>query len=328
MLSDILTMTVSDIEAQFSNPREREIALNTKKNQCDRILRDHLSRFFKTNKIDGETFSDCTVSKDLFFDEIYPKKNPTRFINSSKFKGRIDDNDMIDLFIAVTKNNDGEYEKLFWYTLFNVPKDIKPSNLCIKGVIKFKDGENDDLFDRFKECVVNKIDESSHATDSDDDSSNTSKGPKVYQSIVKGKVKKNVEKNIKINDSKSQSDNEFDNVPDSGSISEVNNEEDISSSSKTNELITNENSKDNTKDDSSSSEEDDDEDNKVESINPFKNKTTFQNYLKDNDLRSKKIFKATIENLDEDIKKEFEGIKKTQDFVNKFFSLKIIPKKE
>ena len=73
--------------------------------------------------------------------------------------------------------------------------------------------------------------------------------------------------------------------------------------------------------------EDDDEE-QVEEINPFKNKTTFQAYLKDNELRSKKVFKATIENLDKDIKKEFDGIKKTQDYVNKFFSLKIIPKKE
>ena len=56
---------------------------------------------------------------------------------------------------------------------------------------QLKDGENNDLFDRFQECVVIKADESSNATDSDEESSN---GPKVYESVVKGKVKKNIKK--------------------------------------------------------------------------------------------------------------------------------------
>ena len=327
-------MNKSDIESQFADSRMKEIAMFTKEKYCEGILEDHLKRFIKTNKIGGEFF-DCDVSKDLFFDKIFPKKNPTRFVNSDKFKGRINEDGMIDIFIAVTKNGDGEYEKLFWYTLLNIPRNVKPSNLCVKGTIKFKDGENDDLFDRFQECLVTKIDETSQVTDSDEESSH---GPKVYESFIKGKVKKNTKK-IK---NKSQSDNEFDEVPDSASVSdnEIHVDEEPQSdaesvkssksvksnkSIKSNELITGGALKDDVSDESSSEEEEVEE---VEQFNPFKNKTTFQNYLKDNDLRSKKVFKATIEKLDKDIKVKFDGIKKTQEFVDQFFKLKIVPKKE
>ena len=310
-------MNIYEIEAQPEN-RMKEIAIFTKKNQCNKILDDHLNRFIKTNKIGGD-FTECNVSEDLFFDKIYPKKNPTRFINSDKFKGRINKDKMIDISIAVTKNNDDEYEKLFWYTLLNIPKEIKASNLCVKGTIKFKDGENDDLFDRFQECVVTKIDKISQATDSDEESS---QGPKVYESFIKGKVKKYSKKtNEKKN--KSQSDNEFDNVPDSGSVSEAADEEKSISGG-----ASKKNSAENTPVVSSSDEEDDEDEEPVEEFNPFKNKTVFQNYLRENNLRSKKVFRATVENLDKDIQEEFEVITKTIDFVNKFFELKILPKKE
>lgn len=303
-------MNKSDIESQFADSRMKEIALFTKQKYCDGILEDHLNRFIKTNKIGGEFF-ECKVSKDLFFDQIFYKKNPTRFINSDKFKGRIDEDGMIDIFIAVTNNSDNEYEKLFWYTLLNIPRNVKPSNLCVKGTIKFKDGENEDLFDRFKECIVTKIDETSQATDSDDESSH---GPKVYESRI---TKKPTKTSKKVN---SSSDNEFEQIPDSSSVSEACDEE-LQIPQQTSGGASKEDN-----DDSSSDEDDDDE--PVQKFNPFKNKTTFQNYLKENSLRSKKVFKATIENLDEDIKKEFEGISKTGDFINTFFRLKIVPKKE
>ena len=292
---NILALSIKEIDEHFPEQRFNEIAKNTKRSYCDNILQEHLERWIKTNKIPGE-FSECKISEDLFFDKFYVRKKRNRFVNSDKFKGRIQDG-LIDIFIAVTKDKDGNYEKIYWYTLLNIPKDAKPNSLCVKGVIKFKEDDNVDLFDRFSECAV-ETPSDDEAPDSDDDNRE-----KVYKSVIIHKGAKNTVKETIVSQAstpnKEMSDVETASTGGGGGGAKSD-------------------------DDDDSSEEEDVE--VVEKNDPFKNKTTFQEYLKENDLRSKKVFKANIEEYEEDIQEKFKGISKTQDFVNMFFKLKIVPK--
>jgi hypothetical protein len=335
MSVNILDLSFKEIDEHFPEQRFNEIAKNTKRSYCDKILQEHLERWIKTNKIPGE-FSECKISEDLFFDKFYVRKKRNRFVNSDKFKGRIQSG-LIDIFIAVTKDKEGNYEKIYWYTLLNVPKDAKPNSLCVKGTIKFKEDDNIDLFDRFNECAVEALSDD-EAPDSDDDNRK-----KVYKSLIVGKVRKvrkgaeNTVKETTVSQaptpSKEMSDVETASTGGGGGKSD---DETATSTGggggggkSDDETATSTGGgggggKSDDDDDESSEEE-------VEVVkkndDPFKNKTTFQEYLKENDLRSKKVFKANIEEFEKDVQEKFKGISKTQDFVNMFFKLKIIPKK-
>jgi hypothetical protein len=293
---DILKLSIEEIDQHFPGARFNEIARNTKSSYCDGILNDHLERWIKTNKIPGE-FNECKVSEDLFFDKFYIRKKRSRFVNSDKFKGRISKDHLIDIFIIVTKKDDN-YEKIYWYTLLNIPKDAKPTNLCVKGIIKFKEDDNDELFDRFKECIQESPD-SDEAPDSDDE-----KREKIYKSIV---IRKDSDEEDSIIEKKPESSKKIEST---GGASKEEHQ-----------------STDEEDEEEEDEEEDDNGDEEVEKIDVFKNKTTFHNYLKDNNLRSKKILKANVEDLDKNDQKKFKDLSKTQELIDAFFKLKIVPKK-
>ena len=54
MSVNILELSFKEIDEHFPEQRFNEIAKNTKRSYCDKILQEHLERWIKTNKIPGE----------------------------------------------------------------------------------------------------------------------------------------------------------------------------------------------------------------------------------------------------------------------------------